>query len=130
MFAIINIIIVIITGKSRARMWSWLQDDASQFYIVPFSNPSEGKYSAVQGFSSRFWSKFFNGVLLVYSFRLQVSPLPPTKLSDDHPLGEALATWPNKYHWVEIVISPENHWLNRICWSNCSPFFKNAVPYF
>ena len=35
------------------------------------------------------------------------SPFPPAQLSDNHPLGEALATWPNKYHWFKRVISPE-----------------------
>ena len=88
MFAIINITIVIITGKFHARTWSWLQDDASQFYIVPVSNPSGGKHSVVQGLSSLFMSKLFNGVLLVFSIRPQVSPLPPAKLFDYQPLGE------------------------------------------
>ena len=111
MFAIINIVIVIITGKSYARTWSCLQDDASQCYLVPFSNPNGGKYSVAQGISSRFRSKMFNGVLLVISIRLPVSPLPPAKLSNDHPLEEALAMWPNKYHWFKRVISPEEHWL-------------------
>ena len=56
MFAIV---IVIITGKSHARTWSWLQDDASQFYLVPFSNPNGGKYSVAQGLRcsiALFWS--------------------------------------------------------------------------
>ena len=37
MFAIIIIIIVTITGKSHTRTWPWLQDDASQFYILCLS---------------------------------------------------------------------------------------------
>ena len=113
-------IIVIITGKSRARKWSWLQDDASQFFLVPFSNASGGKYSMMQGLSSVFRSKLFNGVLLVFSIRSkvsqftfymlpQVSLLPPAKLTDDHPLRKALSKWPNKYHWVERGISPQKH---------------------
>ena len=51
MFAVLNIIIVIITtGKSDARTWSWLQDDAIQFDLVPFSNPNGGNIP---------WSKAF-----------------------------------------------------------------------
>ena len=38
---IIIIIIIIIVGKFIARAWLWLQDDASQFYLVNFSNLSE-----------------------------------------------------------------------------------------
>ena len=72
MFAIINIVIVFITGKSRARAWSWLQDNASQFYLVPISNPSGSKYSVAQGLSSRCRSKMFNCVLLVFSIRPQL----------------------------------------------------------
>ena len=30
----------------------------TKFYLVPFSNPNEGKYSMVQGLSSRFRSKY------------------------------------------------------------------------
>ena len=67
-FAIINIIIVIITGISHAIMWSWLQDDASNLH---FSNPGGGKYSMV--LSPRFRSKLFNGILLVFSIRPQQS---------------------------------------------------------
>ena len=59
-------IIVIITGKAHARTWSWLQDDASQFYLVPFSNPSGSKYFVVHGLSLLLWSKLFNGVLFVF----------------------------------------------------------------
>ena len=98
MFAIINIIIFIITGKSHARTWSWLQENASQFYLVPFSNPSGGKYSVAQGLSSGFMSKLFNGVLFIFSIRPQVSPLPPAKLSDDHPLREL---W--QWYWINII---------------------------
>ena len=58
MFSVINIIIVIITGKSHAKTCSWLQDDASQCYLVPFSNPNGWKYSVAQGLSSRFRSKY------------------------------------------------------------------------
>ena len=47
MFAIINIIIIIITDKSHARTWSWLKDDASQFYLVPFSNTSKSKWRQI-----------------------------------------------------------------------------------
>ena len=47
-----------------------------------------GKYSVMQDLSSRFRFKLFNSVLLVFSIRPQVSPLPPAKLSDEHPLGE------------------------------------------
>ena len=92
MFAIINIIIVLITGKFHARKWLWLQDNASQFHLVPFSNPSGSKYSVMQGLPLRFRSKLFNGVLLVLSIQSQVSLLPPAKLSDDQPVEEALAT--------------------------------------
>ena len=129
MFAFINIVIVIITGKFHARTWSWLQDDASQFYLVPFSNPNGGKYSVAQGLSSRFRSKMFNGVLLVFSIRLQVSPLPPAKLSNDHPLGEALAMWPKKYHWFKRVISPEEHPLGEALtmWPNKYHWFKRVI---
>ena len=65
-FAIVHIVIVIITGKSHAWTWLWLQADTSQFYLMPFSNPSGGKYSMAQGLSSRFRSKLFNGVRLVF----------------------------------------------------------------
>ena len=129
MFAIINIIVVTITGKSHARTWSWLQDDARQFYLVPFSHPSGGKYSMVHGLSSRFRSKLLNGVLLVFSIRPQVSPLPPAKLSHDHPLGEALATWPNKWHWFKRVISPEEHWLWIVFVGQIAIPFLNSVQY-
>ena len=67
--------------------------------------------------SSRFRSKVFNCILLVFSIRPQVFPLPPAKLSDDQPLGEALATWPNKYHWFKkSYIARKTLTLNRICW--------------
>ena len=123
MFTIINIIIII--GKFHARAWPWLQVDAGRFYIVPFSNPSGGRCSTVRDHSPRFRSLLFNGVLLVFSIPPHVSPFPPVKRSDEHPLGEDLATWPNKYKWFTWVISPEKKptW-NRICWTNCSRFFK------
>ena len=112
LFVIVNIVIVIFTGKSHARTWLWLQDDTSQFYIVPFSNPSGGKYSMVQGISSRFRPKLFNGVLLVLSIPPQVSQLPPAKLTDDRPLSTALATWPNKYHWFQRDFTGKHgHWI-------------------
>ena len=127
MFAII--IIVIIIGKSHARTWSWLQDGASQFYLVPFSNPSWGKYSVMQGLSSRFMSKFSWHSFGIFHPTIG-SPLPSAKLSDDHHLGEALETWPKKYNWCKKVISPEKHPLNRIYWSNCSPFLNSVLQFF
>ena len=130
MFAIVNIVIVIITGKSHASTWLWLQRDTSQFYLVPFSNPSAGKYSMVQGLSSRFRSKLFNGVLLVFSTRPQVSQLPPAKLRDDQPLRKALATWPNKYHWFKRGISPEKHWLWIVFVGQIAVFFQFSTIYF
>ena len=60
LFALVNIVIVIITVKFHARTWLWLQDDTNQFYLVLSSNPSEGKYSMMQGLSSLFRSKFPN----------------------------------------------------------------------
>ena len=61
----------------------------------------------------------------------QVSPLPPTKLSNDHPLGEALAMWPNKYHWFKRgFIARRTLTLNRIWWSNCSPYLKFGTQFF
>ena len=89
------------------------RDHASQFYLVSFSNPSGGKYSMVQGLSTCFTSKLFKGILWSFpsNSRLPVSPLPSAKLFDDYPLGEALVTWPNKYHLFKRVISPEKHWL-------------------
>ena len=121
MFAIINIIIVIITGKSHARAWSWLQVAASHF-----SNSSGGTHFTVQGLSSRL---LFNGVLLVFSIRPQVSPLPPAMLLGDHPLGEVLATWLNKYHWLKRVISPEKHWLLIVFVDQIAVPLLNSVPY-
>ena len=124
MFANIKIVILIITDKYHARTWSWLQDDTSQFYLVPFSNPNGGKYSVAQGLSSHFRPKMFNGVLLVFSIRPQASPFPPAKLSNDHPLGEALAMWPNKYHWFKRVTSPEEHWLWIVFVGQIAVLFK------
>ena len=130
MFAIVNIVIVIITGKSHARTRLWLKDDSSQFYLVPFSNPSGGKYSMVRGLSSRFRSMLFNGVLLVFSIRPQVSQQPPAKLTDDHPLRKSLATWPNKYHWFESGISPEKHWLWIVFVGQIVVFFQFSTIFF
>ena len=51
--------------------------------------------------------------------------LPSEKLSDNNPLGEALATWPNKYNWFKWVMSSDKkrHWLGiALVGAKCSPF--------
>ena len=55
----------------------------------------------MQGLSSRFRSKLFNGALLIFSIRPQVSQLLQARLTDDLLLRKALATWPNKYRWFK-----------------------------
>ena len=95
-----------------------------------FLKSEGGKYSVVQGLSSCQRSKLFNGVHLVFSIQPQVSPLPPAKLSDDQPLGETLATSPNKDNFLKSDIARKTLTLNRICWSNCSPFFKFSTIFF
>ena len=61
----------------------------------------------------------------------QASSLPPAKLSDDHPPGEAPETWPNKYNWFKWVISPEKTlaW-NRTCWCKLQSLFKFSTFFF
>ena len=63
-------------------------------------------------------STLFYGVLLVFIIRSQVSTLQQAKLSDDTSFEETLATWPNKYHWLIWLMSPEKKPLawNRTCW--------------
>ena len=50
--------------------------------------------------------------------------LPPEIPVDNHPLGEALATWPNKYNWFKWMMSSDKKTLvcNRTCGANCSLF--------
>ena len=123
MVAIINIIIVIIIGKSYARTWSWLQDDANQLYLVSFSNPNGGKYSVVQSFSSRYRSQVFNGVLLVFSVRF------PHYRQQSSPVIDLLEKLWECDRIKTIDIARSTLIFNRICWSNWSPFL-NSVPYF
>ena len=52
-------------------------------------------------------SKLFYGVFLIFAIQSQVFSVPPAMLSDDHPLGESLTTWPNKYHWLRWLMSPD-----------------------
>ena len=121
MLAIINIIIVIITCKSRARTWSWLQDDLFQIWVEANNTWCKAFLHA----SRLSCSKPF------FSIRPHIiSPSPPTKLSHNRHLGKALATWLNNNHWIKRLISPEKILtLNRISWSNFSPFL-NSIPYF
>ena len=124
MFAIINIIIVISTSKSHARTWSLLQDDASQFYILPFWNPSGGNYSVVQGFLFASGLSCSMAFFLVSSIRPQVFPLRQQSSS-------MIILWEkfwqrHRIHIIDLkVISPEKHWLWIVCvGENCHPIFK------
>ena len=65
-----------------------------------------------------------------YFHSTAVSLLPPEKLSDNHPLGEAPATWSNKYNWFICVMSSDKKTLawNRTCWCKLHSFF-NSEPF-
>ena len=68
---------------------------------------------------------------LLWSFHpAVVSLLSPEKLSDNHPLGEAPATWLNKYNWFKRVMSSDKKTLawNRICWCKLQSHL-NSVPF-
>ena len=60
-----------------------------------------------------------------------VSLLSPEKLSHNHPLGEALATSPNKYNWFKWMMSSDTTktlaW-NRTCWCKLYSCL-NSVPF-
>ena len=122
MFAIINIVIVIIAGKSNAGTWSWLRDDPSQFYLVSFSNASGGKYSVVQGRSMAFFLSLPSDSRFPYC-RQQSTTM--------------IITWDKLWQRDRINIIGLREWyrlksltLNRTCWSNCSPFLKFSTIFF
>ena len=110
---IINIIItiIIIICKFHARVCPLLRDDTKQLCLVPSSNQSEGRYSMVQDRSPCSgswvhivqWGSFslyhsVSGFLIAASKALRWSSF-----------GKALITWPNKYHWFRLLISPEKN---------------------
>ena len=86
------------------------------------------------------WRPIFSGERSFFTLRVQVvlespiglfhpaavSSLPPAKLSDNHPVGETLARWPNKYNCFKWVMSSDKK--KTLAW-NCSPFL-NYVPFF
>ena len=57
---------------------------------------------------------------------------PPEKLSDNHPLGDSLATWSNKYNWFKWVMSSDK--IKTLAWNRTSwcklQSFLNSVPFF
>ena len=59
-------IIIIIIEKFHASAWPSLQDDASQLYVVPFSNLSGGSNSVMQYRSPRSGSSTLVVTILNY----------------------------------------------------------------
>ena len=110
MFAIINIIIIIVS-KFHARAWPWLHD--SMIYRLPqisiclksewrpiFSCARSFFTLRVQVVLRRSFGDFYSAAVFLF---------PPEKLSENHPLWEALATWSNKYNWFKWVMSSDKN---------------------
>ena len=94
---------------------------APRQHDLSFACLKSGRYSVVQdrshapgpGCSKAFFLLFRSAAVFL-------------KLSDNHPLGEALAMWPNKYNWFKWVMSSDKkkHWLVD---AKCSLF--KSVPF-
>ena len=129
MFTIINIIIIIICRFHAKASWPWLLASMICLFVC-LKSEWRPIFSCERSFST-----LRVQVVLRRSFGhfhpAAVFLLPPEKLSDNHPLGEALATWPNKYNWFKWVMSSDKKktlaW-NRICWWKLQSFL-NLVPF-
>ena len=120
MFTIINIIIISLANFMQERDRGYTTAWSIVCLLISEWRPI---FSCARPFST-----LRVQVVLRRSFRhfhpAAVFLFPPEKLSDNHLLGKALATWPNKYYWFKWVMSLDKK--NTVSWNRN----KNILDFF